>query len=176
MARIVGWSPGRSLYDRCGLAELVTNQVFVRIAGSAGFTSSTPSTSATSSAIAPAAATSSIIAKDLQKIEVEVLAETKSAIPEAFVPQMEYLLRIGVLPSDLKRLAIREILYPQHKKILHRKDINVKVEFMVKEFELEGWQIGKVSEASLMGDPTPDMLTCFVPDALQVLKHTLLSM
>ena len=67
-------------------------------------------------------------------------------VPELLLPQVEYLLSIGVTPEDLYKVTTRE-LSPTGttKKILHRPDlIKSKVEFYQSEFNLDGSTIGKM--------------------------------
>jgi hypothetical protein len=72
-----------------------------------------------------------------------------SQVPAEILPQLRYLLSVGVGIEDLSKVAIRELLLTQRKgtikKILHRPElIKSKVEFYQQEFNLDGATIGKM--------------------------------
>ena len=89
------------------------------------------------------------VTKALEEVRRNIFTALERDVPETILPQVEYLLGVGVRADDLSKVAIREMV-PQkggegYRKILHRPDLlRGKVEFYQSQFQVGGTAIGKM--------------------------------
>ena len=87
--------------------------------------------------------------KKLGRVSRSVASALKREVPDTILPQLRYLLGVGVRAEDLSKVAIRELVpfrgTEGHRRILHRPDLlRSKVDFYQDHFNVDGSSIGKM--------------------------------
>ncbi len=88
------------------------------------------------------------VKRQLKEVRANVVLALQREVPKELLPQLKYLLSVGVKVDDLSKVAIRElngVRSDSFKKVLHRPElIKTKVGYFQDRFDVNGRDIGKM--------------------------------